>query len=253
MCISEAMDVKKALRALMLLALILLPASAAGEDDSGVSALAHWRAGEQVSHASVERFGVGQCFKAEPISDKVFARMRGKSYKENCTVPRSSLRYLKVLHYTLDGKIKLGEMVCNKAIAADLIDIFRKLYEAKYPIEKMVLVDDYGANDELSMEDNNTSCFNYRRVSGSKKLSNHSKGLAVDVNALYNPYVKTRADGTTHVEPKGGRPYTDRNKAFAYKIDRSDLCYRLFKQHGFKWGGDWKRTKDYQHFEKPLQ
>lgn len=249
----KAITMGMAFHALFLLALILTPMPTAAADDSDVSALEQWRAGEQVSRACVERFGIGRCFKAEPISDKVFARMWKKSYKEYCTVPRTSLRYLKVLHYTLDGKIKLGEMVCNKAIAADLIDIFRELYNAKYPIERMVLVDCYDADDERSMQDNNTSCFNFRYVSGTKKLSNHSKGLAVDVNALYNPYVRARTDGTTHVEPAAGRPYADRGKAFGYKISRSDLCCKLFKQHGFKWGGDWKRTKDYQHFEKPSQ
>lgn len=253
MRIGKANKVVETFRIIALVALMLMSVSAAGADDNGVSALEQWRAGEQVSPESVERFGVGRCFKAEPISDKVFARMWKKSYKEYCTVPRASLRYLKVLHYTAEGTIKLGEMVCDKAIAAELIGIFRELYEARYPIERMVLVDDYGADDELSMKDNNTSCFNFRYVTGTKKLSNHSRGLAVDINPLYNPCVKVRADGTIHVEPSSGRAYADRSKAFVHKIDRSDLCYRLFTQHGFKWGGGWRRTKDYQHFEKSLK
>jgi len=247
------MMMKKLFQTLTLLMLILSPLSAEAEGGTDALALEQWRAGEQVSLARVEEFGIERCFKAEEISDKVFARMWKRSFKDNCTIPRASLRYLKVLHYTLDGKIQLGEMVCNKAIAADLIDIFRQLYESKYPIERMVLVDNYGANDEPSMEDNNTSCFNFRSVTGGRKLSNHSKGLAIDVNPLYNPYVKVRADGTLNVKPKGGRPYANRKKAFKYKIDRSDLCYKLFKQHGFVWGGGWARVKDYQHFEKPMK
>lgn len=212
--------------------------------------LSQWQAGKQVSLADVKKYGIEKCFVAEEISDAIFKRMWKKSYKEDCTIPRSELRYIKVLHYTIDGKIQLGEMVCNKAIAQDLIDIFRKLYDAKYPIERMVLVDEYDALDEPSMEANNSSCFNFRFITGTTKLSNHSKGRAVDINTLYNPYVKVRTDGSTYVEPKTGRAYIDRTKDFDYKIDRNDLCYKLFIEHGFEWGGDWKSVKDYQHFEK---
>lgn len=216
----------------------------------GQNALAHWKAGERVKAADVKKFGIDRCFVADTISDAVFSRMWKKSYKANCTVPRSDLRYVKVLHYTLDGKIQIGELVCDKDIAKDLIEIFRALYDAKYPIERMVLVDEYNAEDEPSMTANNTSCFNFRFVSGTKKLSNHSRGRAIDINTRYNPYVKKRSDGTVHVEPAVGRPYIDRSKTFNYKIEHNDLCYKLFRQHGFEWGGDWKSVKDYQHFEK---
>jgi len=155
-----------------------------------------------------------------------------------------------VLHFTLGGKIQLGELVCHKDIAKDLLEIFRALYDAKYPIGRMVLVDNYDARDEASMTANNTSCFNFRRVAGSKNLSLHSRGLAIDINPLYNPLVRRKADGKLHVEPSAGRAYAVRSKAFDYKITRGDLCHKLFLRHGFRWGGDWKVTKDYQHFEK---
>ena len=34
------------------------------------------------------------------------------------------------------------------------------------------------------------------------------------------------------------------------KIDENDLCYKLFIEHGFTWGGNWNSSKDYQHFQK---
>ncbi len=102
------------------------------------------------------------------------------------------------------------------------------------------------------MADNNTSCFNYRTVSGKSKLSNHSYGCAIDINPLYNPYVRTR-DGKVLVSPQNAGEYADRSADFPYKIDREDLCYRLFTEHGFEWGGAWNSSKDYQHFEKKLQ
>lgn len=212
--------------------------------------LEEWHAGAVVDGNTIKAYGIDRCFAQQNISDRLFARIHGKSFKTNCTVPRSDLRYLRLLHYTADGHTKLGEMICHKDIAADLVDIFRRLYEAHYPIESMRLIDDFAADDIKSMEHNNTSCFNFRVVAGSSKLSNHSRGKAVDLNPLYNPYVKRRANGTYKVSPEAGREYSDRSKNFKYKIDHNDLAYRLFVQHGFRWGGNYRSLKDYQHFEK---
>lgn len=188
-------------------------------------------------------------FCQEEISDAVFCRMMGKSYKEECTTPREELRYLRVLHYNKVGEELQGELVCHKDIADDLLAIFRELYQAKYPIERMVLIDEYDADDEASMRANNTSAFNFRRAAGMRTLSKHSTGMAIDINPLYNPLVKHR-EGRTRVYPSNATPYIDRTQDFPYKIVKGDLCYRLFKKYGFSWGGDWKSSKDYQHFEK---
>lgn len=228
----------------------LISSNETSQTDTGINALDNWQAGVSVSENSIKQYGIDRCFAIEKISDKVFKRMYNKSYKADCTIPRSDLRYLKIIHRNLKGEILLGEMVCNKKIAKDLIAIFRQLFDASYPIERMVLIDNYDANDESSMSANNSSCFNYRYVAGTKTLSNHSKGRAVDINPLYNPYVKQQKSGGLDVSPDAGRPYSDRNKSFNYKIDHNDLCYKLFISHGFKWGGDWITVKDYQHFEK---
>ena len=191
-----------------------------------------------------------QTFSIDTISDAVFQRMQGKSYKKECTVARSELRYLRLSHYDKEGREHVGELVCNKQIANDLKEIFQELYKPKYPIERMQLIDDFDADDERSMRANNTSCFNFRSIAGSSKLSKHSTGMAIDINPLYNPYVKRRKDGTTFVQPATATKYADRSKACPYKIERGDLCHRLFIEHGFRWGGAWASQKDYQHFER---
>ena len=191
-------------------------------------------------------------FASQPIHDTVFLRLKGKSYPDGCTVPRSELRYLRLSYCNAEGLTQTGEMVCNKAIAADLVDIFRQLWLAGYRIERMRLIDDYDADDQRSMEANNTSCFCYRTISGTQTLSKHAQGLAVDINTLYNPYIFTR-QGKTRIEPRGGRKWAynrDKRTDIPYKIDHHDLCYRLFLAHGFRWGGDWRTAKDYQHFER---
>ena len=191
-----------------------------------------------------------QTFTIDTISDGVFQRMQGKSYKKGCTVARAELCYLRLSHYDKDGREHVGELVCNKAIAEDLKAIFQELYKQKYPIERMRLIDDYDGDDERSMAANNTSCFNFRSIAGSGKLSKHATGMAIDINPLYNPYVKRRKDGTTFVQPATATKYADRGKAWPYKIERGDLCHRLFVAHGFRWGGAWASQKDYQHFER---
>jgi len=140
-------------------------------------------------------------------------------------------------------------MVCHKAIADTVLNIFKQLYYANYPIEKVKLVDDYNADDELSMEDNNSSSFNFRFISHTTVVSKHGLGLAVDINTLYNPYVVSDRDGASFIEPSTAGAYVDRTQIFPYKIDHNDLAYQLFTAAGFEWGGDWSGVKDYQHFE----
>lgn len=213
------------------------------------SKISHWQAASFVSEEGVQAFCDQQCFSASPIADEIFDRMKGNSYPANCTVSREKLRYLKVLHYTADNRIRLGEMVVNQAISQDVLDIFKILFENRYPIEKIVLIDNYGADDEKSMSDNNSSAFNFRFVQGTRVLSSHSHGMAIDINPLVNPYV-VKTDKGTFVSPKAGMPYVDREQNFVYKISADDLCVQEFKKKGFEWGGDWKRRIDYQHFEK---
>jgi hypothetical protein len=192
-------------------------------------------------------------FYYEPLSEELIASITGVSYPADpseAQISTDELRYLHILHYDFDGQITEGELICNDYIAEDLREIFYELYQAQYQIEKVRLIDAYGGDDHLSMADNNTSCFNYRVVDDTTTLSKHALGLAIDVNPFYNPYVRKDSNGGWYVSPEGAESYRDRSADFPHKIDENDLCYQLFKEHGFFWGGDWKNTKDYQHFQK---
>ena len=184
-------------------------------------------------------------FEAVPIPSEVEARMRGVSYPENAEINLDDLRYLKLSYIDFEGSPQVGEMVCNKAIADDLVAIFRELYEARYPIRSIRLIDDFGGDDEASMAADNTSCFNYRKKTGMRELSKHAQGLAVDINPFENPYVRP-----SRVRPAEAASFADRTKDFPHKIDKDDLCYQLFRAHGFSWGGTWRSVQDYQPFEK---
>ena len=198
---------------------------------------------------SVQGQNTSDGFTSEHIPDAIWQKMQGKTYVDNPYVSRSDLRYLRVKHWDYDEQTHQGELVCNRLIADKLLAIFRELYKAHYPIQRIRLADEYDADDERQMRDNNTSSFCYRNVSGSKNLSKHARGLAIDINPLYNPYIRYRKDGSQIIEPANAKPYADRSKSYRYKIVKGDLCYRLFIKHGFTWGGSWRTMKDYQHFE----
>lgn len=189
-------------------------------------------------------------FYSQEITEEIYQRIQHSSYQENPHISTADLRYLRVLHMGFDGQTYIGELIVNQKIEQDILEIMKELYENSYPIEKMILIDEYGAEDEVSMSDNNTSAFNYRKITGSSKLSKHSMGLAIDINPKFNPCVRTGEQGEVLVEPANGLEYADRLQEFSYKIDEGDLCLQLFLAHGFTWGGNWNSLKDYQHFEK---
>lgn len=164
-------------------------------------------------------------------------------------VAPDSLRRLMCLHTDAEGLNLVGEIVVHCRIAETVLGILRSLHAAHYPIERMVPTDRYDYDDERSMTANNTSAYCPRRVAGTKSLSKHAMGLAIDINPLYNPLVRTRDKGGTMVSPAAGKPYANRSKEFTYKLEPGDLCHKLFKEAGFSWGGDWRTQKDYQHFE----
>ena len=205
--------------------------------------------GDVVPQEVLDTMNIDRYFTISEIPDTIFEFMQGRSYKADCTIPRSDLRYLIILHRNMDGQAVVGELVVNKEISADILDIMRELYELNYPIEQVRLVDYYEGDDELSMPANNSSAFNWRTQTGSSaKISKHATGMAIDINPLYNPYYRFPYVNET-VSP-GGDLYMDRMWEFPFKIDEDDDCYRIFTEHGFKWGGSWNSLRDYQHFEK---
>lgn len=162
-------------------------------------------------------------------------------------IPQSvldNLRLVNVYYYGFDDKLHKGQLVVHKDIVLDMIEIFELIRESRFPIGKVIPISKYGWSDEKSMQDNNTSAFNYRFISGSRVISNHAAGLAIDINPALNPYIK---NGDSLPE----NCIYDTTKAGTILSD-SELV-KEFKRRGWQWGGDWKSLKDYQHFEKKLK
>jgi hypothetical protein len=167
----------------------------------------------------------------------------GSSWRTGCPVGPADLRRVRVDHWGYDGAVHRGDLIVHADVAADVADAFGELYAARFQIERIHPIQRYGADDVASMEANNTSAFNCRRVTGGSGWSEHAYGTAIDLNPVQNPYV-TRG-GT--VLPERGRPWADRSLRVPGMIHVNGVVRRTFLELGWRWGGDWTSPKDYQH------
>ena len=193
----------------------------------------------------------------ENIPEDVKNTITGSSYPAggNAKISLDQLAYLTIPYKDFNGNTVMdGQMIVAKELADDVLDIFEELYIADYPIEKMYLVDRYGASDYESIENNNTSAFNYREsTDGSGRLSNHALGRAIDINPQQNPYVQSNGTGAhQNAKEYWSRNYQSWKDPVARRayIGPGTEIYNIFIAHGWQWGGNWSSYRDYQHFEK---
>ncbi|OBK44356.1 M15 family metallopeptidase [Mycobacterium sp. 1081908.1] len=180
----------------------------------------------------------------EPVSTAEL----GTTWRPGCPVEPEQLRRVDVDFVGFDGHTHRGQLVVNAELVQDVIAIFEKLYRLGYPVEKMQTVDHYAdADDELSMEDNNTSAFNCRLIPGTDEWSPHAYGRAIDINTLLNPCLY--ASG--YFEPRNAAAYLDRTRTDPGLLHVGDPAVRAFTDRGWRWGGEWTAPLDYQHFERP--
>lgn len=176
------------------------------------------------------------------LSTALRDRMTGVSWREGCPVGLDDLRLVELVHVGMDGHDRWGLLVVRSDAAPAVTEAFGAAHEGGFPVERMELVDVYGADDDRSMAANNTSAFNCRAVAGSERWSRHAYGDAVDVNPVQNPWV--RGD---EVEPPAGRAYLDRSDVRPGMLVRPNPLLTAFEAHGWGWGGDWTNSRDYQH------
>ncbi|WP_371934507.1 M15 family metallopeptidase [Mycobacterium sp. TY815] len=180
--------------------------------------------------------------------EPVTATELGASWHPGCPVEPTQLRRIRLGYKGFDGQTHQGELVVHEDLVADVTEIFTLLYRLGYPIERMQTVDHYpGADDELSMEDDNTSAFNCRTIPGTDRWAQHAYGRAIDLNPRRNPC--RYANGT--FEPHNAAPYLDRSRPDPGILHTGDAAVRTFTDRGWRWGGDWTTPVDYQHFERP--
>jgi D-alanyl-D-alanine carboxypeptidase-like protein len=180
--------------------------------------------------------------------EPVTAAELGASWRPGCPVEPEQLRRVSVDHIGFDGQTHRGELIVDEDLVPEVIAIFEQLYRLRYPVEKIRTVDHYSdADDELSMEDNNTSAFNCRLIPGTDQWSPHAYGRAIDLNTLLNPCLY--ASG--YFEPQNAAAYLDRSRTDPGLLHNGDPAVRAFTDRGWRWGGEWTAPLDYQHFERP--
>ncbi len=184
-----------------------------------------------------------------PIPDEIMQIMQQYSLAKDCPMKDCHLVYLRLNHRNMQYKEQQGDLVVNIRLIDQISRVFHGLWERRFPVEKMHLIDNYYADDELSMADNNSSGLCQRAKTGQvvesfENWSKHSFGIAVDINPLPNPYVKGAL-----VLPHNAVRYVDRSLHEAGMIYDNDDCCSAFYENGFIWGGLWDTRQDYQHFE----
>lgn len=213
------------------------------------------RVGEAISDDEI--INIDKYFTSSVIErgDEIFNRINGKSYRDNDDIALEDLRYLTIPYYNFEQQVMLGEMIVNKDIEEDVRSIFKELFNNKYEINSMKLIDDYwqigsGGNiaDNNSIEANNTSCFCYRPVTGGESISNHGYGRAIDINPQQNPYVENGENSHRNADEYVNNRYVGEPHVIVASTE--DICYSTFTKYGFTWGGNWTNPIDYQHFEK---
>ena len=155
---------------------------------------------------------------------------------------KKKLTLVTVEYYSFDGKLHSGQLIIDKALKKDIIDIFKLIKKNKFPIDKVIPIVQYDWSDSLSMADNNTSAFNFRYIKDTKRYSNHAKGRAIDINPFQNPAVYASGD----VAPAGAKYDTNA----AGTLAATDFIVKEFKKRGWRWGGEFTSFKDWQHFDK---
>ncbi len=170
--------------------------------------------------------------------------MAGRSWRPGCPVGFADLRIVRVTFWGFDRRPHTGRLVVHRWYADEMVRVFRRLYETRFPIKRMRLVDRYGADDKRSMAANNTSAFNGRWRGGvCCRWSQHAYGKALDLNPVQNPYIWRGG-----VSPPAGRNYLDRSDRRRGMVFRRDRVWWAFRAAGWEWGGDWAGERDYQHF-----
>ena len=166
------------------------------------------------------------------------------SWRPGCPVALSQLRVVRVSHWRFDGRPHVGRLVVNRRVTTAVVGVFRRLYAARFPIRRMVPLSAYRGSDDASMAADNTSAFNCRRAVGSSGVwSMHAYGEAIDVNPVENPYVLRGRP----LPPAGSR-YVNRGRYRPGMAVEGGALVRAFVAVGWKWGGRWTGSPDYQHF-----
>ena len=184
-------------------------------------------------------------FTREPLPYYIVEFISGVTFHYHAPFDHCFLTYLTITHVGFDGQYDIGHMIVAEEIGDEVLEIFEEIFESRFPIYSIRLMDYFGAVDYYSLAANNSSSFNFRYIAGTNTLSRHAFGMAIDINPIQNPYIR----GST-IWPAAGYAYMDRSYLRPGMITRGCPVYTAFVSRGWVWGGNWTSPRDYHHFER---
>jgi hypothetical protein len=175
--------------------------------------------------------------------DTVTAEDLGASWHEGCPVDPANLRLVTLGFVGFDGDDHTGQVVVNADVAPKVVEAFRQMHEAGFPIRKMKPIFTQAEYDDFETPDDNStgfSCRNAVNSSGAAAWSQHAFGHAIDVNPIENPYIEG-----DRIIPSAGAAYTDRTDVRPGMAVPGNAIVKAFASIGWGWGASFD---DYQHF-----
>ena len=165
------------------------------------------------------------------------------TWEPGCPVARDGLAWLRLTFWGFDARRHTGELLVNTGAADDLDLVFRQLWQARFPLEQVLIVRSLDEEAPPTGDGNGTGSFVCRATTGGTSFSQHAYGLALDVNTFQNPYEE---DGL--VLPERASSYLERDRVRPGMITADGPVVAAFREIGWSWGGEWNTLKDYQHF-----
>jgi hypothetical protein len=171
------------------------------------------------------------------------ARRTDLAWSPGCPVGLEDLTLLELSFWGFDGEPHTGRMVVNASVAADVVEVFAALHEARFPVEEMRLVTRADLDAPPTGDGNNTAAYACRPSVGATTWSAHAYGLAVDLNPFDNPYRKGDL-----VLPELASAYLDRSWRRPGMVHADGVAVRAFERIGWTWGGTFRTVTDLHHF-----
>lgn len=152
-----------------------------------------------------------------------------------------NLSLINIDYRGFDNQIYHGQIIIHKDLEPSIIKIFKSIHsETNFPITSVFPISMFNWNS--SSELNNSGAFDWRFMENSDEISDHSFGAAIDINPVLNPWVrKDKLNSPNH-------PYNPSKRG---TLNGNSDVVKIFKEEGWKWGGDWENSKDWMHFYRP--
>ncbi len=158
------------------------------------------------------------------------------------------IKDVEVSYLSDEDTVRSDIIEVHESVADDIRAFFEEALQQTFYIEKVSQSSEFGWDDDVLMDKNITSGYNFRFIKNTQTPSLHAKGLAFDVNPRLNPYIRYEVD-SVETDPPGAL----HDPSQPGTLYEGHPLVDFMKDRGWEWGGDWTPEYgaiDYQHFQK---